>query len=195
MHFETLGVTREQAKEKYREYKAHRHWSAPIDIEIQRTYQRIAQGRTVIRAFESIKAAGLDATGRPKLAIVRADAKECEMEIGDRGRVMFRDKEVYGSVHWERGNESKSRLLRIDDAFPDAKRISGRAIVPLIPVHLRPKRGLENYHILWEADWKVIPVDPVLLRRIGRGDLWLVCAAWDLTEVERAALGAHLSKP
>src|SRR5258708_4807132 len=42
------------------------------------------------------------------------------------------------------------------------------AIVPLVPVHLRPKRGLENYHILWEAEWtRVVPRDPMLLRRIG----------------------------
>ena len=33
----------------------------------------------------------------------------------------------------------------------------------------------------------------VLLRRMGRGDLWLVMAAWDLTEVERAALQARVT--
>jgi len=66
--------------------------------------------------------------------------------------------------------------------------------VPLIPVHLRPKRGLANYHILWEAEWRRLPpVDPLLIRRLGKGDLWVVVAAWDLTEVERAAIAARMS--
>ena len=66
-------------------------------------------------------------------------------------------------------------------------------MVPLIPLPLRPKRGLENYHVLWEAEWTgKVPFDPMLLRRIGRADLWLVVAGWDLTEVERAALATRL---
>ena len=68
-----------------------------------------------------------------------------------------------------------------------------KAQLPLIPVHLRPKRGLENYHILWEAEWEPIPPrDPYLLRRIGKADLWLVVAHWDLTEVERAVLATRV---
>jgi hypothetical protein len=66
-------------------------------------------------------------------------------------------------------------------------------VVPLVPIHLRPRRALGAYHILWEAEWKrVPPVDPMLLRRIG-GDIWLVVAAWDLTEVERAAMQTRLT--
>ncbi len=65
--------------------------------------------------------------------------------------------------------------------------------MPIVPINLRPKRGLANYHILWEAEWhNVVPVDPLLLRRLGKGDLWLVVAAWDLTEVEQAALTARI---
>ncbi len=51
-----------------------------------------------------------------------------------------------------------------------------------------------NYHILWEAEWtKIVPRDPYLLRRIGQADLWLVVAAWNLTEVERAALSTRIT--
>lgn len=65
--------------------------------------------------------------------------------------------------------------------------------MPLIPVHLRPRHALDNYHVLWEAEWsRVVPRDPYLLRRIGNADLWLVLAAWDLTEVERAALATRV---
>jgi hypothetical protein len=67
------------------------------------------------------------------------------------------------------------------------------AMVPMIPAHLKPRRGLANYHILWEAEWeRVPPRDPYLLRRIGKADLWLVVAHWDLTEVERAALSTRV---
>jgi hypothetical protein len=52
---------------------------------------------------------------------------------------------------------------------------------------------MQNYHVLFEAVWsKAPPSDPFLLRRLGKGDLWLVLAMWDLTEVERAALAARL---
>jgi len=76
---------------------------------------------------------------------------------------------------------------------PDTTRWNHEAAVPLIPVHLRPKAALSNYHILWEAEWtKRYPVDPYLLRRFG-GDAWLVVAAWDLTDVERAVMGSRLT--
>ena len=68
-----------------------------------------------------------------------------------------------------------------------------RAITPMIPAYLRPRHALDNYHILWEADWHAIPRDPYLLRRIGDADLWLVLAAWDLTEVERAAMASRIT--
>jgi hypothetical protein len=46
-------------------------------------------------------------------------------------------------------------------------------MVPIVPVHLRPKHGLQNYHILWEAEWHPVPpTDPMLLRRYA-GDLWI----------------------
>ncbi len=64
--------------------------------------------------------------------------------------------------------------------------------MPIIPVHLRPKRGLVNYHILWEAEWtKTYPADPYLLRRFG-GDAWLVVAGWELTDVERAVMSQRV---
>lgn len=75
------------------------------------------------------------------------------------------------------------------------------AQVPLIPLPLRPKvraKGddpLQNYHVLWEAEWtNRVPFDPLLLRRIGKADLWLVCAAWELSEVERAALATRVGR-
>ena len=72
-------------------------------------------------------------------------------------------------------------------------RSENTAQVPPVPLHLKPKRGLASYFILWEATWQPEPArDPYLLRRIGRADLWVVLAHWELTEVERAALATRV---
>jgi hypothetical protein len=125
----------------------------------------------------------------PKLAICRADAEKCFLEYNTTGAVRMTCRQ------WV--NNDMHQRLYLDwpaGSSPACTQYARReAIVPLIPIEHRPKRGLANYHVLWEAEWrKVPPVDPVLLRRIGAADLWVVCAAWDLTPVEQAALAARM---
>lgn len=191
MDVQSVKVDRTAALEKYRDYKKHLHYSTPVDDEIRRTYQRIAQGKTVIKALESIVAAGLGSDCLPKLAIVRADMTRCQFRSTHRGGGEMRDP---GASSGNAGKNRNRRFVFQDGSFPGVSQQWGaEAIVPNIPINLRPKRGLQNYHILFEAEWsKKIPIDPILLRRMGKGDLWLVVAAWDLTEVERAALAARL---
>ncbi len=194
MDTQRITLDRDKARELYRTYKKHQHYSEPIDEEIRRAYQLIAQGRMVIRALESMKAAGLDAKGWPKLAICRADIKRCHLALWRDGSATMSD---------ERWARIRSKTISFPTgtfagvpAFAEKWQSTheAEAIVPLVPVHLRSKRGLENYHILWEAEWtRIVPRDPMLLRRIGKGDMWLVVAAWDLTEVERAALATRLN--
>jgi hypothetical protein len=95
---------------------------------------------------------------------------------------------------WPSNRNSRSKNIVFDwPECPPTKNWTYEAQVPLIPIHMRPRRGIENYHVLWEAEWsKRYPVDPFLLRRFGE-DAWLVVAAWDLTEVERAVMSARLS--
>jgi hypothetical protein len=193
MQVQQIGLDPRHARDLYREYKKHQHYSQPIDWEIQRTYQLIAQGRMVIRALESVKAAGVNEAGLPKLAICRAGAQECFLEYWADGRVRFTPRE---RGHW--GDATLQDIELPAGSFPVVRHHLGwgllRAMLPLIPIHLRPRRGVENYHILWEAEWERIPPrDPMLLRRIGKADLWLVVAAWDLTDVEMAALAARVS--
>lgn len=189
---ETLGIDMDvkQAKELYQSYKAHQHYSEPIDWEVQRTYQLIAQGKVIIKALESIRNAGTGDDNLPRLAIVRADAHQCHLEYHHDGSATMSFKD-------SRWSERAGIRQRVDfgaNSFPRIRQgVHAEALAPMIPLHLRPKRGLENYHILFEAEWRrVVPKDPMLLRRIGKGDLWLVCAHWDLTEVERAALTARI---
>jgi hypothetical protein len=192
---ETQGIVidRVKARELWRDYQKHRHYSEPIDQEVMRTYKAIAQGRVVIRALESIRAAGLGDDGLPKLAIVPADAEFCWLLTRQDGSARFTASE---RAVWS-GSVSQRRQINMPPGtFPGiaGHKWGTRAIVPKIPLPLRPKRGLANYHILFEAIWEMVPpVDPMLLRRVGQADLWIVLAAWDLTEVERVALGARVS--
>lgn len=189
MQTEQIVLDRDRARDLWRDYRKHQHWSQPIDREVMHTYQALAQGRMVIQALESIVKAGVDDGGLPRLAMVRANAQQCWLSYSG-GNLIFASTE---NALW-RGNLTRQRIELPLNRFPDIKlRHRQRAIVPQIPLPLRPKRGLENYHILFEAEWNMVPPkDPMLLRRAGKGDLWVVCAAWDLTEVERAALAARI---
>lgn len=184
MKVETLKVEREQARELWRKYQEHSADHQPHDAEIAAIYKRIAQGKTVIRALESIRAAGLNERGLPRLAIARADQRQCVWRTRQSGG-------VFEPVRWARRSRTKNIVV---DGWDEITMSSpeGQAIVPIIPVHLRPKKRLEAYHILWEAEWsKTYPADPYLLRRFG-GDAWLVVAAWDLTDVERAVMSQRV---
>lgn len=63
-----LAVSTAEAARLYREYRDHRHSATPIDDEIRRVYREISRGKVVIRAIESIRAAGLGPDALPKLA-------------------------------------------------------------------------------------------------------------------------------
>lgn len=205
MDAQHLTVDRKEALALYRKYKTHAAYSDPIDWEIQRTYQLLSQGKVVIKAIESVKLGGLNEKGLPKLALGPATAQACHIRRRlDGSMVMAPNNDWWNSRH------EKRRLRFAEETFVFQRETFGtyqadgktwrrnesehRAITPIVPIHLRPKRGLENYHILWEAEWgRVVPKDPYLLRRIGKGDLWLVVAHWDLTEVERAALATRVA--
>lgn len=193
METTTLEMDRDEAAKLFRKYREHRAYSKPIDHEIERIYRYISQGKVVIRALESIRAAGVNAQGMPKLAIARADARECYLNIYSNGEATM------SSLRSPRGNSARSQFYKFEaGTFAAMRRDYGwhaTAIVPHIPPDVRPVRGLQNYAILWEAEWsRTVPIDPMLLRRIGNGDMWLVVGAWDLTEVERGVLADRLGR-
>lgn len=189
MDTKIVELDRNKAKKLYRDYKKHQHYSTPIDQEIQRAYQLIAQGRMVIKALESITLSGVNAQGWPKLAIMRADQSQCHFNTDHSG-----NGGTFQSQRWVRGKISASLNIHVDiPGVPKQLHQTAIAIVPSCPLSHRPKRGLANYHILWEAEWtKIVPRDPFLLRRIGKADLWLVVHMWELTEVERGAMATRI---
>lgn len=202
MHTELITMARYEAAQLARKYKEHLAYSAPIDWEIQRAYTLLSKGKVIIRALESIKQAGLNREFLPKLALAPATVGKCFLTRYSDGQCLM---SPYG--HWHSGRKHNLAFKENTFVFPResfpmnnwgnpprrAERSEHEATVPIIPIHLRPKRGLQNYHVLWEAEWNRLPPrDPYLLRRIGKADLWLVVAHWDLTEVERAALATRV---
>jgi hypothetical protein len=198
MLVEKITVSRAEAETLYRKYKEHAAYSEPIDWEVQRTYDLLRKGKVVIRALESIKQAGLNREFLPKLALAPATAKECNLSRHKNGSFVMSPYERWSRSHKHNLNFIENTFVFPQECFP--MRTWGRetvtdhkAILPTVPVHLRPKRGLENYHVLWEAEWEPLPPhDPFLLRRIGKADLWLVVAHWELTSVEMAALSTRI---
>jgi len=165
---------------------------APMVSALPSTLMPLSSGTPL----KSITSAGANEEGLPKLAIVRADAKLCHLQARGDGGVSMHSS-ILTNTRTRRRTIGQSFSTRFDfptGSFPGLTRWKNyEGIVPIVPLHERPKRAMANYHILWEAEWsKEVPVDPFLLRRIGKSDMWLVLAMWDLTEVERAALAARL---
>jgi len=182
MNVEKLQMDKDHARDLYRAYQESRGHMTADDRAIAAIYKRLAAGKLIIRALASITAAGLDAAGLPKLAIMRADKRKV---VG----YTMQDQVHFRTEGWHRAKDLNFRL-----PMPGMRSSTANAIadVPLIPVHLRPRTAIEKYHVLWEADWNHYPTDPYLLRRFG-ADAWLVVAAWDLTPVERAVMSTRLN--
>lgn len=178
-----LNVDPATAQAALIEYKKHRNVYDARDWKIERIYRQIAKGKTVISVGDSIRAAGLDEKNRPRLAIMRADQTWCSCETWDS------DKVVFSNVHRSRAQEWHFEVAwtgRPPYKYDGSGRL--QAVLPRIPPQHRPPADqLSKYHILWEAEWTGIPRDPYLLKRLDK-DAWLVCAAWDLTDVEMAVL-------
>lgn len=173
----TMAMDRSLARDLLAKYRKARTPATDEDRAIMTAYREIARGRIVIQAAQAIREAGWNEQGLPVLAMIRADCQTCRAGCSSTDL-------TFSSMI--RGYErAKFIVPRMPETRLGWRR--GEAVVPLVPLHLRPKHHLRNYWILWEADWKAIPHDPLLLRKLS-GDLWLVLAAWDLTPVERAAL-------
>lgn len=193
----TFDVSKDRARQEYLKYLAACKQSPTADLLlIKQIYRELSLGKRVINVDEAIGDAGPNADGFPLLAIARADQKFCELFTkwdSTRGNQI-----VFGNLD-KRIDKRRwlQPLYRVPDRalaneFAANRRLPKyqRAIVPTIPPNIRPFGNLAKYWILFEAEWKPIPpVDPILLRRLS-GPFFVVLAQWDLTEVERAVLGA-----
>lgn len=184
-----------QARQKYAEYLRavkERH-SAEYEA-LKNAYRELSRGRQVLDLVQVMRSAGVDHLHRPKLAIARADARLCwfEWSSGAGGRLP-----EFRIEQWAPNRNRKANRIRLPaGTFPNTpvevrQRSTLRAVVPMIPPSLLPAGSLEKYHILWEAEWEQIPVDPMLLKHLGQ-HLYVVLATWDLTPLERAVLSDRI---
>jgi len=92
MDIQTLNaaVTPDRALACLREYKEHRNAYDKRDWEIERIYRAISRGKTIINALSAVRRAGIDARGRPRLAIMRADQPVCICEHWRSASIIFR---------------------------------------------------------------------------------------------------------
>lgn len=186
----SVTIDKHQARELLQAYRSAKAPATDEDRAIMTVYRQIARGHVIVRAEESIRVAGWNDEGMPKLALMVADAPYCDCRASDTS-VMF---SADGKSGHPRGKLIVRGMPRRPDLHRGQGRWNGRALLPLIPLHLRPTASLSNYHILWEADWRRVPADPLLLRRLtSDDDLWLVLAAWELTAVERAVLERRIA--
>src|SRR5262245_52471197 len=93
-----VALDKQKAQELFKAYKTHVHYAKPIDHEIGRAYQLLAKGRLIIRAHDSIRAAGLNGNF-PKLALARADWPQCFCQMYTDGSVSF------SARQWLRGRD------------------------------------------------------------------------------------------
>jgi hypothetical protein len=197
MDVQPLMQNREQALALWKKYQAHRHpdFSA-VDAEIMRISKMVSEGKIMIAALDAIVKAGVNERGQPKLAIMRADQKLCYLDMMSDGRAFMHARKAGWNLHRAAASLKFEFPAGTFPTNPSGRTRRLESVVPHIPPDIRPKRGLQNYHVLYEAVWRrEIPVDPMLLRRVGRdGDLWIVVGAWELTDIERAVLAGHMPK-
>ena len=159
-----------------------------------------ANGELLLDIHAVFKQTGLQPLGHrlPRLAFCQADATWCHVYMTSEGGAIFRDRTI---TPWRR--MAAESLLRLpDDTFARLSRVgwneeqrpcaAGKAMVPMVPPHGRPARGLRGYHILWDAVWeRDVPKDPFLLKHCG-GALYAVVFHWDLTPLEQAVMRGRL---
>lgn len=194
MNIDTITIDIDEAKAHLVEYQeavktAIHEERVAEDRMMVAAFRAASRGARLIRLAESVRTAGVGADGMPRLAVCRAHAEWVYLAMTRRGAVEMSEwpwPRIRTRVSVRRFPDGTVKTDRFVDWYE-----GWRAMVPTVPPHLRPRHGLHNYHILWEAEWVKTtvraPVDPVLLKHVG-GDLYAVLAEWDLTEIERAVL-------
>jgi hypothetical protein len=197
MNIPTIEMPTEEAQAKYDEFRDVLMKNATNEERIlKRGYRALAKGKKIIDLDDVMKNAGQDDNGFPKLAISRADGEFVYFQQRtDGGGVFSITTNFYG-------RDYSTRIVMPDGTFPQKvvyptfthTRWANylRAVVPVIPNAIRPRFSIQNYHILFEPVWEYVPhPDPILLKRLS-GSLFVVLAAWDLTELEQKVLKGRL---
>lgn len=202
MDVQKIVVDPDEVRRLHQDYKSQVKFETDVDREIRQIYAALNKGKVIIMGAASIVAAGVKEDGLPKLAMAKANVRQAFLHIeGHYDRPNSHPDRMVRMSHTRNGAQGRTRHERmgwLQSAWPGLRQSQYAsdftAPMPLIPGHLRPKVALDAYHVMWEAEWsRIVPKDPYLLRRIGKSDMFLVVAHWDLTEIERAVLQSRIS--
>lgn len=173
----TMEMTKNEAMAEVKKWRIGRTQG---DQRITKAFRAIARGEKVIDLYKTMEMAGIDAQGRPMLAIARSDAKACRgLAWSGSERVEFRSEGI--------GSGRLNCTTTVPVSFVQGCKVfDSRARVPTVPPIYR-RSNPEKYLILFEAAWQAVTKDPMLLEPLG-GALYRVVAAWDLTPVEQVVL-------
>ncbi|MEM3696514.1 MAG: hypothetical protein QXQ94_03285 [Candidatus Bathyarchaeia archaeon] len=212
MEVEELALPQKQAEEEFKALRQalRRHAQLrkeQIRRELIAVYGHLKHGKKIIDIYESFKKAGLNREGDPRLAICRADAKQCYCLKIEDGSAIFsmqrldrwqrQPRKTYAEVKLPAGT---FQWQPIDPARPlGAYNIKNQTVqcpAPIIPAKIlveEVRHRLRNYHVLWEVEeWKPVPPqDPILLKRLT-SNLFGVLATWELTPLEKAVIRGHV---
>lgn len=194
MNVATISMPVEEAERKLAAYRvqlrrrANEEYSAAA-----KGYAALAQGRPLLNLSDAFNSVGVGEDGRPRLAIARADRTQVGMYTS------WRESNTLIFDTRQRGNSfyRGTLLLSVPVNYPTGPIKSGFSLVPMVPADVRPNGDLRNYFVLWEVEqWAsqwitaVPDRDPYLLQHLA-GDLYIVVAEWDLTELERAIMSGR----
>ena len=188
MNVNTIIVPREEAERKLEQYKnVTGKRRIAEDEKLQSLYAAVSKGARVLHLLNAFHQTGLNEKGEPRLAIIRADFKQVWCHRRSNGSALFGPSQRYNSA----ANRKNISLPEGTFGWPRGMSWSDLSSpVPHIPPDARPKFGLHNYHIMFEVkEWRQYPVDPFLMRRIA-GNLFIVEAEWELTELEASLLAS-----
>lgn len=200
MNLATIEVPKEEALRRFEAYRSlvkrgKRSRLREEDAALITAYKTLSEGKAIIDLHEAMRTAGIDALGRPKLAIVRADAQWVWFGRAWRsnGPVNYDARFGMDRSHAQTSAKERMRSVRIPGPVFGNVVLSSqdwRAMVPIIPPAIRPPAShLNQFHVLWEAAWqRNVPRDPALVRKVT-GSLYALLAVWDLTPLEQAVLG------
>lgn len=191
MNIEEFAMIKKDAKPLWKEYTAacKKNPKDKFLKDMKAVYNQLKCGRKVIDIYKVFERATINHKFEPKLAIALATNKTVYLRYYKTGRASFRP---------DRWGRSKEILILPEGIFPKIPDSNFQqyenhkefeAPVPAIPASIRPKGNLDEYYVLWEVEeWKPIPPkDPYLLRRLTN-NMFVVVAAWNLTELERSVM-------
>lgn len=212
MEVEQLAIPKRKAEEEFQALSQAFKQNTKLRREemrqdLKKVYGFLRHGKKIIDIYESFKKAGLNEDGDPKLAICRADGKQCNLVRHDDGSAVFGVTQFNKwQAQYDNYQGAKTRgdvwvpSSTFDFPLDHYKHVAKRyrqTIVPIIPAKIlvnEVKVLLRNFHILWEVEeWKPIPPkDPILLKKLTP-NLYGILATWNLTKLERAVIRGRIT--